>query len=104
MFHTSCVDDEEEDVEKNPELKLWRIVKYCKQQNGNITGYKILPDDLIKLGRVRFKIREVQSPGYRKMQLRHNAKNKKYMTMNTRQSSRLPKRKNENEVTETDNN
>ncbi|CDW87477.1 fha domain [Stylonychia lemnae] len=71
IFHSSTIDEEDEDNEKMPELKLWRIVKYCTISNGTINGYKLLPDDLLKLGRVRFKVREVQSPAYRKMQMRH---------------------------------
>eukprot|EP00347_Sterkiella_histriomuscorum_P023422 403334699 len=106
MFHSSTVEEEEEDLDKNPELKLWRIVKYCKVQNGNVSGYKLQPDDIIKLGRIRFKVREIQSPAYRKMLARQKAKSKKFNQVNnlTRNSGsvRIMKKKS-NEVTETDN-
>lgn len=61
IFHASTVQESDEQLEKNPESKLWRIVKYCKSRNSSIDGYKLMPDDLIKLGRVRFKIRDIQS-------------------------------------------
>jgi hypothetical protein len=62
----------------------------------------MLPEDLLKLGRVRFKVREIQSPAYKKMQMRHQVKSKKFF--NIRTSGRTaPTKKNENEVTETDN-
>lgn len=64
IYHSSCVDEEEEEVEKDPESKLWRVVKHCKISRGNIVGYKLQPEDLVKLGRVRFKVREIQSPAY----------------------------------------
>ena len=62
------MEENEDELEKNPESKLWRIVKYCKARNANIEGYKLMPDDLIKLGRVRFKIRDIQSASYKKLQ------------------------------------
>ncbi len=57
-------------MDKNPEEKIWRVVKYCKSANGNQPGYRLMPDDLIKLGRVRFKVREIQSPAYKKLTAR----------------------------------
>lgn len=70
IYHSSSYEDDEEEVERNPENKLWKIVKYCKQSNGNVPGYRLLPDDLIKLGRVRFKVREIISPAYKKLMQR----------------------------------
>ena len=67
IFHSSCIEESEEELEKNPESKLWRVVKHCKQQNGSSVGYKLQPEDLIKLGRVRFKVREICSPAYKKL-------------------------------------
>jgi hypothetical protein len=61
------VQENDDELEKNPESKLWRIVKYCKARNANIDGYKLMPEDLIKLGRVRFKIRDIQSNSYKKL-------------------------------------
>jgi hypothetical protein len=31
IFHSSCIEESEEELEKNPESKLWRVVKHCKQ-------------------------------------------------------------------------
>lgn len=70
IFHSSSVDQSEEELEKNPESKLWRVVKYCKSKNKQIDGYKLLPNDLIKLGRVRFKIKDMQSPSYKRLNQR----------------------------------
>ena len=67
IFHSSTVEENDDEIEKNPESKLWRIVKYCKAKNANIDGYKLMPEDLIKLGRVRFKIRDIQSSSYKKL-------------------------------------
>ena len=64
------MDETDEDLEKNPETKLWRIIKYCKARNGGVDGYKIMPEDLVKLGRVRFKVRDIQSASYKKLQVR----------------------------------
>jgi hypothetical protein len=66
-----------------------------------------MPDDIIKLGRIRFKVREIRSPAYLKMQMRKNIKSKKFTSINglTRNSNsvRISRRKNSNEITETDN-
>ena len=67
IYHSNTVEEDEDEIEKNPETKIWRVVKYCKSKNGSQTGYRLMPDDLIKLGRVRFKVREIQSPAYAKL-------------------------------------
>ena len=78
------IEPEEDDIEKNPELKLWKIVRYCRSKNGKIEGVKLMPNDLIKLGRVRFKVREILSEPYEKLarrcekkKLRFNSSKKK---------------------------
>lgn len=72
------MEEEEKEIEENPENKLWHIIKYCKviELNGldaqntflsskqTYIGYKLMPNDIIKLGRVRFKVREIVSPAY----------------------------------------
>jgi hypothetical protein len=78
IYHSSQLDENEDDVDKNPETKLWRIVKYCKSRNSNINGHKLQPEDLIKLGRVRFKVREIQSPAYKRLAMRMQNKQKKF--------------------------
>ncbi len=70
-------------------MKLWHIVRHCKfsdnpkkhhsQPEANnrgtkVQGYKLMSNDIIKLGRVRFKIREIVSPAYSNQLLR--AKNR----------------------------
>jgi hypothetical protein len=37
----------------------WIVVKSLKYVSGNKHGYKLQVDDIIKLGRVRFKIKEI---------------------------------------------
>lgn len=81
------MEENEDDVEKNPESKLWNVVKHCKvietssrliipqadsknESAEGTKGYRLLPNDVIKLGRVRFKIREIISPAYHKRQMR----------------------------------
>ena len=54
-------------MEKTPENKLWRVVKYCKSKDKRIDGYRLMKDDVIKLGRIRYKIKEIVSPGYKKL-------------------------------------
>jgi len=69
------IEDSDEEIESNPEGKLWHIVKHAKfvEHNGQassttIQGYKLMPNDVIKLGRVRFKVCEIVSPAYKKKQ------------------------------------
>ncbi len=38
-----------------------------------------MPEDIIKFGRVRFKVKEVISPAYRKLALRTHKKQKRFM-------------------------
>jgi hypothetical protein len=42
-------------------------VKYCHSKNKVHEGYKLQPNDIIKLGRVRFKVKEIVSPRYKKL-------------------------------------
>lgn len=65
-------------MEKNPENKLWRIVKYCKSPKKDMEGYRLMPEDLIKLGRVRFKVRDIQSIAYKRLQIRKDLKQKRF--------------------------
>jgi len=45
-------------------------VKHCKSKNNSIEGYKIYPNDLVKVGRVRFKIKDIMSPVYKGLKKR----------------------------------
>ena len=40
------------DIEKAPESKLWKIVRYFRQKEQKVNGCYLMPDDLIKIGRV----------------------------------------------------
>ena len=43
---------------------LWKVVKYSFEPQEKIKGHKLLRGDVIKIGRVRFKVREIMSPAY----------------------------------------
>jgi hypothetical protein len=76
------MDEDDSEIELNPENKLWHPIKHCKVyenqrkegenraslQKVTYQGYKLMPNDIIKLGRVRFKVREIVSPAYIKKQ------------------------------------
>ena len=76
------MDEDDCEIELNPENKLWHPIKHCKvyenqrkegenrvsHQKISYQGYKLMPNDIIKLGRVRFKVREIVSPAYFKKQ------------------------------------
>ena len=94
IYHKSTLEDTEDDVEKNPESKLWNVVKHSKVSEGGLyslatagrrqnpndpNGYTLMPNDVIKLGRVRFKVREIVSPVYTKKQQRDNQKHKQFI-------------------------
>ena len=58
----------EEDLFKNPERMLWKVVKYCYDAREEIKGHRLMKGDVIKIGRVRFKVREIMSPTYKKIE------------------------------------
>ena len=60
----------EEDLFKNPERMLWKVVKYSYDAREQIQGHRLMKGDVVKIGRVRFKIRDIQSPTYRKIELK----------------------------------
>lgn len=43
--------------------------------------YRIMKDDLLKVGRVRFKVREIVSPVYRELELRASYQTTRYKQM-----------------------
>jgi len=51
-------------LEVKPEEKLWQVVKETWQTKLELFCFRLRKRDLIKVGRVRFKIREVMSPIY----------------------------------------
>jgi len=55
---------------------LWKVVKYAYDAQENIRGHRLTKGDVIKIGRVRFKIREITSPAYKKMDQKNKISNK----------------------------
>ena len=53
---------------KNPERMLWKVVKYSYDATEEIKGHRLLKGDVVKIGRVRFKIRDIHSPTYKKIE------------------------------------
>jgi len=63
-------------LEKKPEEKIWRVVRETHAPELEFPAYRLKKRDLIKVGRVRFKIRDIMSPIYKEIQSRdefHNA-------------------------------
>ena len=55
-------------LEKKPEEKIWRVVRESRCPELEIPCYRLMKKDLIKVGRVRFKIRDIMSPVYREIE------------------------------------
>lgn len=69
IYNRTLVDSQlEATLEKKPEEKMWRVVRETKCPEMDVPCYRIRKRDLIKVGRVRFKIREVMSPVYREIE------------------------------------
>lgn len=47
---------------------LWKVVKDSYEPREEITGYRLTKGDVIKIGRVRFKVREIETPAYKKVE------------------------------------
>jgi hypothetical protein len=63
---------------KNPERMLWKVVKYSYDVREKIKGHRLTKGDVIKIGRVRFKVRDIQSPTYKKVELKQKQQSKLY--------------------------
>ena len=68
----------DEDLFKNPERMLWKVVKYSYDPLERVNGHRLMKGDVIKIGRVRFKIRDIQSPAYKKLEQKHKIQKKQY--------------------------
>ena len=69
IFHKSYIDDNIDSVlEKKPEEKIWRVVRDNREPGMETPCCRLLKKDLIKVGRVRFKIRDIMSPVYREIE------------------------------------
>jgi hypothetical protein len=51
-------------LELRPEEKIWQVVKETYQEDIELPCFKLRKRDIIKIGRVRFKIRDIMSPAY----------------------------------------
>ena len=51
-------------LEKKPEEKIWKVVRENVCPEMDVPCYRLNKKDLIKVGRVRFKIRDIMSPVY----------------------------------------
>lgn len=51
-------------LEKKPEEKIWKVVRENGCPEMDVPCYRLNKKDLIKVGRVRFKIRDIMSPVY----------------------------------------
>jgi len=69
IFNKNYVDDQIDNVlEKKPEEKIWRVVRDTRCTEMEIPCYRLQKKDLIKVGRVRFKIRDIMSPVYKEIE------------------------------------
>ena len=75
LFHRHFIDEHLQEVlEKKPEEKVWRVVKESYVPEMEAPMIRIMKGDLIKVGRVRFKIRDIMSPVYKKIEDEFNIK------------------------------
>jgi hypothetical protein len=68
----------EEDLFQNPERMLWKVVKYAYDADEKINGHRLSKGDVVKIGRVRFKVREIASPAYGAMDRRQKSSAKSF--------------------------
>lgn len=68
-------------LEKKPEEKIWRVVKEIPCPEMSYPAYRLNKRDLIKVGRVRFKIRDIMSPVYAKIEQYSNEEQKAFQTL-----------------------
>ncbi len=68
----------EEDLFKNPERMLWKVVRHSYDAREDIKGHRLMKGDVIKIGRVRFKVREIVSPTYKKLEQKQKQQTKIY--------------------------
>ena len=61
-------------LERKPEEKIWQVVRETYQPDMEFPCYKLKRRDLIKVGRVRFKVRDIMSQAY---QTKNHAEDKK---------------------------
>ena len=75
LFHKHYIDENLQDVlEKKPEEKVWRIVRECSVPEMESPMIRLQKGDLIEVGRVRFKIRDIMSPVYERIEQENEKK------------------------------
>ena len=82
LYNKNTVEDEE--IDDDPAEKLWHIVKYYRNYE-TVEGYglKLRKGDIIKLGRVRFRITEINRGKWQsKQQERPVLKPSEYLKLN----------------------
>lgn len=57
---------------------LWKVVKDSFDPREEIHGHRLHKGDVVKIGRVRFKIKDITSPTYRKMEQKQKQQIKIY--------------------------
>ena len=57
---------------------LWKVVKFAYDAHEQVRGHRLMKGDVIKIGRVRFKVREIASPAYEKLERKNKQSNKIY--------------------------
>ena len=73
VYHKNFLDEAIDQVlEKKPEEKIWRVVRETRCPEMEIPCYRLMKKDLIKVGRVRFKIRDIMSPVYRDIEMKND--------------------------------
>jgi hypothetical protein len=58
MFHSKSLND---DSFKNHADRVWKIVKYenYMSNKGKVNSHRVIEEDVIKFGRVRFKVKKL---------------------------------------------
>ena len=57
---------------------LWKVVKFFYDPDEDIKGHILMKGDVIKIGRVRFKIRDIVSPTYKKLEQKNKVLQKQH--------------------------
>ena len=57
---------------------LWKVVKDSYDPKEEINGHRLTKGDVIKIGRVRFKVRDIESPSYKKIESKQKQQMKIY--------------------------
>mmetsp|Transcript_7356 Transcript_7356/g.5622 ORF Transcript_7356/g.5622 Transcript_7356/m.5622 type:complete len:109 (+) Transcript_7356:93-419(+) len=70
IFHESYFDSSagDEGMERCPEQRIWKIARYCRSKNKQTEGHRLVKGDILKMGRLRFKVRDIVSDGYKKLE------------------------------------